>query len=252
MTAAIPRTKADELTEQLVALCNAQTPIDEITARRFRREIERSRSVDPYHAAVARGMLAVLEWDRDALLSSFDNALRVRAGYQTYDYFATGLQMIGDFQAATSAALTAVELARTDLSLIRKAIHHAYLDGQFQKAEELCVMYDKLSPSDPHPDHESISDAKGIFEAAGIEERVASECNRLAFGLLREKKITFYSTINESELEDNFLMLRIVVKADQDAVDQLDVELGELLFDNVHGYDPSRYWVGYEALGARK
>lgn len=252
MTVAIPRTKADELTSQLVDLCNSQTPIDEITARRFRKEIERSRSVDPYHAYVASGMLAVLEWDKDALIRAFDNALRVRAGYETYDYFATGLQMLGDFEGATAAAVKAVELARTDLSLVHKAIHHAFLDGQFHKAEELCEMYKKLSPSEPHHDHQLISDAKAIFEAAGVDERIASECNRLAFSLLAEKKIIFYSTIHESDVEDNFHMLRIVVKADQEKVDRLDVELGELLFDHVEGYDPSRYWVGYEALGAGK
>jgi hypothetical protein len=246
MTVAIPLTKAQDLTRQLTDLCNAQAPIDELTSRRFRRDVEAAQGFDPFNAALARTLLAVLHWDEDAIRRNIDDALKMQGDYDTYDFAATAWQLIGDYENAAAAGRRASELARTDLSLLRKAISYTYLDGQFRHAKELCDMYDKMSPAEPHPNRKALDEASALFEGDGFDQDQAAQCNRIAFKLLRERRVLFVSNTLECDEEDRIIMLRINVRADQKTVDELDFELGERLFDQISDYDPTRYWVGYQ------
>lgn len=247
MTVAIPRTKAVELVSQLSQLCQAQDPIDEITSRRLRREIEQSKGVDARNAFIARGMLAMLEWDLPGIHSSFEAALPLGDATTALESYATCLQMIGDYANAANIIQRAYDRARTDLRLLRKAINFCYLAAHFSCAKELCDMYDKLCPSEPHPEGRSIEQALEVLEMGGLNEQLAAQCNRIAFDLLRERQVVFLETSSEGDLLDGIMLMDIIVKADQQTVELLDAELGERLFDEVAGYNPSCYWIGYKS-----
>lgn len=250
MTAAIPLTKAQELAVQLTDWCTAQVRLDQLTSQRLKREIEKSRAVDAENAYIARGLLAILEWDMQSVHASFEAALRLNDQSSTLDQYATGLQWLGDYPAAADLIERAYARSRMDLSYLLKAINFSFLAGRFTRAKELVDMYDRLSPSELHTERNSIQQAVRLVQTGKITEALAEQCNRIAFDLLRERQISFNQTSSEADEVDETMFMNIVVAADEQVIDELDMELGERLFDQVAGYNPNTYWVGYVTSSA--
>lgn len=245
MTAAIPRTDAEELAIQLSRMCEAQTRIDQLTSQRLKRDIEKAKARDAKNAFVARGLLALLEWDLPGIRSSFEAALPLGGMTETLEQYATTLQMIGDYPGACDQIEKAFSRSRTDLQVVNKTINFSFLAGRYTRAREVCDMYDLLRPTDPHEERLSIEQAIAVLKISGGSEAMVEECNRIAFELLRERRVVFNETTSEADELDGMLFLTISVCADEALVEELDAELGERLFDRVEGYNPNRYWVGY-------
>lgn len=241
----VPLTKIQDALDKLAPYMDQRLPIDEMTLRRIKGEVERNMGVDPYLGSVVLGNIAILQWDLEEFEAQYRNALRLSNGAQSHYYYALALQLVGRFYEASEYARSASELAPTDLGILRDAILFTFYSGQFTLAATLCESYNMRSPMQPYPDEDAIESARQTVIKAGLDEAMLVECNRIAFDLLREKKSPYSSTSVESDIRDGLVMFYIKLDRSIEFVDELDQELGERLFDRVANFDPSKYWIGY-------
>jgi len=241
----VPLSKIQDTLDKLQPYMDQRTPIDQMTLRRLKKDVEQNMAIDPYLGSLALGNIAILEWDEIGVDKYYKNLLSLRNNSESQSYYGAALQMLGKFPEALEHARIASEICPTDLSLLRNVISFAINAGSFVLASELCEIYNRRSPEHPHPVENSIVAAVESIEYAEIDEKVIFECNKIAFALLREMKTPYHSTLLQSDSIEGSVIFFIKVAADLERVYEFDRELGERLFDRVPDFDPSRYWVGF-------
>lgn len=240
----IPKTKAEEIRIQINPFLESRTLPDEFTLNRFKRDIEMAKSVDAVNAYLALGTLAVLEWDEELLDLSYQNTIRLDASSETYEQYATSLQMLGKYPEAAMNARLASEKNPTDLTCLRRAISYSFIAGEIMMAEQLCDKYALRAPGSPLDRSTQIRHANIALRSSNTTEEVVKKCNAVAFQMLREKQIAFRRIRYESDLQDSLVMLFIEIIFDEAGVSALDRELGDRLFDEVEEFHPGKYWIG--------
>jgi hypothetical protein len=241
----VPKTKAEEIMQQLEPFMDQVVKLDAFTLQRLKREAIQNRATDPWASSVAVGMIGVLEWDEHAVEKSFQNALSMRSDEQTRTHYATSLQLIGKYVEAASQARLASEMAPTNLSLLSRAISYSLTAGLLTMAAELVHQYNLRSPGRPYETGFVIDQANEILRSQEINETLVVECNRIAFEILRTKKVAFSSTQFEADSQDGYIMHYIILDEPLEVVEELDIELGIRLFDSVSEFNPDKYWVGF-------
>ena len=246
MAIAQPKTKLDEILDQLRPFASNRTKIDQMTLARLKRELERNAAVDFHMYHMLKGMLAVTEWDLETLHTSFDKALRIHNNFVTNTHYATALQLLGKFDDACVYARTASELCPTDLAALERAESFAFIAGEFSLGEKCSSELRLRAPDRKTMFDAAMSSVINSLKANGLDEGIVKDCNKLAFDFLREKQIPYESTRFENDTLDNSVMFSILLYPEQDGIDDLDAELGELLFEKIPNFHPGRYWVGLE------
>lgn len=247
----VPLTKIQDTLNKLQPYMDQRTPIDQVTLRRMKKDVEQNMAIDPYLGSLVLGNIAILEWDEVGVDKYYKNLLSLRNNSESQSYYSAALQMLGKFPEALEYAIIASENCPTDLSLLRNSISFALNAGRFSLAADLCEVYNLRSPDHPHPVESSVVAAVESIEYAKINEEIIVECNKIAFSLLREIKIPYHSTLLQSDAIEGSVIFFIKIAAELEVVDEFDRELGERLFDLIPDFDPSRYWVGFSAEDSR-
>lgn len=246
MSIAQPKTKIDEVLEQLRPYATNRLKIDQMTAARFKRDLDSSASANYHSYYIVRGMLAVTEWDATAVDDCFQKALRISDDFVTNTHYATALQLLGKYQEASIYARRASEIAPTDLTALRRAETYAYVAGEFELGSESSAELKLRSPGRPTMMEEVVDAVIHSLNAREVDTEMVKKCNALAFQFLRERKVPFESTRFENDAQDNAVMFSILLYPEQSDWEELDVELGDLLFEHIPGFHPGKYWVGLE------
>ena len=247
MSIAQPKTKLSEVLDQLRPYATNRQRIDQLTAARMRRELDKNAASDYHLYYTVRGMLAVTEWNEVAADENFTKALKISDDFITNTHYATALQLLGKHQEACFYASRASALAPTDLAALRKTESYAYVAGEFELGIESSRSLKLRAPGKPTMLEEAMENVIASLHALGVEDDMVKKCNSLAFTFLREKQVPFASTQYISDGMDNSVMFSILLYPEQANWAELDGELGELLFDHVPGFHPGKYWVGLES-----
>lgn len=242
---AAPRTKVEEISDQLRKLINVRQEVDAFTLQRFKRDILRNLNTDPLNGFYALQMVSVFEWDEAQLHETHRKACDISRSSNTYIHYATSLQMIGMYEQAAEAALTASQKCPEDLHFLRRAIVYHQNAGLFRRSRELIDLFNIRSPLNSYESAHHIDNAIGALNANGTSDETIADCNRLAFELLRRNRVTHAGVQITADNQDNYVMFFIYVNADEEQVSSLDDALGIELFDKISDFHPDRYWVGY-------
>jgi len=237
-------TKVEELIELLEPLMDQAKQIDAFTLGKYKREAKQNLHAYPWAGYIALGMIGVLEWDEGAIDDSYRNAIALRNNAESHAMYATSLQLIGKYEEAFIEAKIASDLVPENLTLLEDSIKYALFSGQLRIASELAEQYQLRSPAKPLKHRETIMNAVSIFDASEFSHKIVSHSNRVAFKFLRDKRVPYVKTRVETDSQDQYVMFYIDVDLDDDQVEALDEELGQVLFDEVPEFNPNKYWVG--------
>lgn len=240
-----PLTKLQDILNKLLPYMDQRTQLDALTLRRYKKEAEANIGFDPFLGYRLMQRIAVLEWDEAGVDAYSKNAIRIRDNVESRGDYSVSLQLLGKFVEASEQAIIASEYAPTDLSHLHRAIGICFNAGMLRRAGELCETYNLRSPLKHHDYTNAITDASAVLEKIGVDEAIVVECNRIAFSLLRERKIPYSHTYLETDAGDETLMFFVRVDRATKEIEELDVELGDRLFEKVSEFHPGKYWVGY-------
>ncbi|HEY5800922.1 MAG TPA: hypothetical protein VIT92_11925 [Burkholderiaceae bacterium] len=247
MTAAIPKTKAQEIIERLT---NGTTRAnwDQFSLAREKRALEECKKFDAANAYVGLGMIAVLEWNESAVHSNFINAIKLRDDEFTRDNYAISLQMMGRYRLAVEQAKVVSDRYPTKLDSLRRLIDCLHMLGDFPSAVHQLKIFEQRSPGAPHAYADVIRLIdKIITEVSFPIETVIASCET-TYDLLLKKKVRIFSYSSLGDGEDKSVFHTLYIDRPADFVRELDMELGDLLFDTVPGFSPGTFWIGVEKL----
>ncbi len=245
---AIPLTKVEELIHTLQPYMDQTHQLDTFTLERFKREARQNMGAYPWAGHIALGMIAVLEWDERSIDKHYGAALGFKNDGRTYDSFATALQLIGKYDEAAEKALLASNLVPENLTYLRSAISYHQHAGKLTEAQKLMETLFLRSPNEDRENAMVLENTLQILASHGISETVVADCNRIAFALLRQKRVPYFGTRLETDSQDKYIMFHIEIDAPDELVWELDQELGDALFDEVPSFNPDKYWIGYSKI----
>lgn len=239
----IAQTRVEQIVQELMPYV-AKQRIDEITLQRFKRDARKNLGAHPWAGYIALEMIAVLEWDEAGIDHNHKQALGYRNSSDTYAHYSTSLQLIGKYIEASDAILTASKMVPENLSYAMSAIHYAQSAGRFNLARDLITSFNLRSPKNPY-DEDLFEMVLSVIEKNKVSEETITQCNKVAFDILRQHRIPFVGTKFRGDAQDDYVMFYVTLSESQETIERLDEELGVALFDQVPDFDPSKYWVGY-------
>jgi hypothetical protein len=242
---ATPLTKVEELINLLLPYMDQKEQLDVFTLQKYKREARQNLAAYPWAGYVALGMIAVLEWDERTHEESFRNAMALRNNAETHHDYATTLQLFGKYEQAADEAIVASQMEPENLTYLGEAIVYSLNAGRLARAKALVDTFHLRNPRERHRDESILADAIGLLDENGTTEDVVTNCNRIAFEVLRKNRVPFQQTRLEADLQHVCLMYHIYVNVCSDELARLDDELSASLFENEPDFRPDKYWVGF-------
>jgi tetratricopeptide (TPR) repeat protein len=245
---ALPQTKVAEIIDLITPYMNQRRKLDQFTLQRYKKEASDNLNVDPRLGYIALGMIAVLQSDYEGLDIAYQKAIAIKNDSESHASYANALQMVGRFNEAFHEAVVASEKEPENLTLLERAIDYSRHAGKYAAGLDLVTKYAQRAPGKSSEAQEIIIDVLSIFQAREFSENIISQCNDIAFSILRKNKVPYIKTKFRTDIQDNYIMYFIYVLASDEIAQALDEELGIELFDNVEGYNPDQYWIGFEKV----
>jgi len=207
--------------------------IDSFTLKRLKREVEINLHADPFKGHIALCMISFLSWDEQGMADSHRNALAVRDTPFTHGHYANLLMMTGRYQEALESWLIAIRREPMNLTFLKHGIQSAKAAVKLQKALELLDLMAERAPGKDDGTKDKTMNFSAVLQVNGIGEDVASQCNAIAFEVLRKNRVRYVRTRINTDRQDNYTMFYIDIDADEELIERLDEELGNELFDRV-------------------
>lgn len=222
--------------------------IDSFTLKRLRKEVELNLHIDPFKGHIALCMISFLDWDEQGMAGSHSNVLAIRDIPFAHAHYANLLMLTGRYEEALESWLTAIRREPMNLTYLKHGIQSAKAAVNLQKALELLDLMSERAPGKDDGTKDKTMNFSAVLQTNGIGEDVASQCNAIAFEVLRRNHVRYTRTRISTDRQDNSTMFYIDIDADDEIIGRLDEELGNELFERVPEFHPDKYWVGYEKL----
>lgn len=248
MAAPIPKTKAEEVFEQLCVLLDHRDRINEFTLAKLRRDARASLSVDPVVAHVALGAIASMEWDDEGADYHHREAIRYQDDSMTRMNYSISLLNLQRAHDAWLQVCIAADAEPADLELQRRAIKAGFLAGEFSDSQRRIDLYAKRSPGRPYEDAERIAQVTRILAERNISEASVRQMIDTALGVLRDHKVENHHMQVRAieEPGDKSVMYAILIDRPKAELVQLERDLVDRLYDSVDALDFSAFWIGYD------
>jgi len=226
----------------------------ELELARIRLDARKLMAVDAKDAHQLLGGIAAVEVDEDKVRYHHEAAIKLTSAVDAVRNYSISLQLIGQFEDAAKYAALAAEAQPENLSLLRSAIDFASYAGQPRKALELIQVLRKRAPDHTDAREGIIQDLLLVMDRTGLTESELQTSLKLAFQLLRDRRLRFGHIHDSILLEDGAecVHYRIYLAADAKVVRELDSQLGRLLADQLEEMHSASLLVDYGSLEVHK
>jgi hypothetical protein len=204
----IPKPAIHEITDRLNALMDEERP-SQLALAQLRTEAKKLIRSD--HAAMgyaALGMIGTLAFDSDAVVSAFQNSLRLQYDPVTAENFAISLDRVGKLKLAADIAAETARRHPDSIGAIDTALRQALFVFRLKDAAEFMERLKKLrtgltesrhrikafAPDRDHVDFRDFSDFIIRAEAAGVMQGDLAERAEAAAAILFEQRVVARGT----------------------------------------------------------
>jgi hypothetical protein len=241
--------KETEFFEQINQFING-TPDSSILAQLRNKAQQRSQfnDVDGY---LARGMLAGLEGDVDAINTNYQQAVTTFSNQHAFSLaiYAKSLTLFGQFIQAADLMHKAFELSPSTLSYLDDTIYFHGLAGHFHQVGELLKLWDKQNTNKTHRFSQLSQEIIQFMDAKNVTDTDLEKLLSIALSLLRQHHLTIVTSQTDISLleEENSQWFHYGIPIQQalpvEKMVALDFELADKMADESLSPTLSAYFV---------
>lgn len=224
---------AHDLIEEINRLSLSGASVSEFTARSLYQRADKLAAADPAAALSAKGMIACVVGDHDAMRRFHQGAIAASGGLPLYYLTYAQALLYAEFYAeALPLALKAHELDPGNPEYLEEAISQHMVAGQFSKMLELIDEWSQLNPSGVHEQKQLALTVTARMRELNLSDDEVTQIVDEVSSFVRGKAVKSRQwsiaprTGDEVQLP---LLFSLIVQASPDEVAELNFELAEAI-----------------------
>jgi Tfp pilus assembly protein PilF len=199
------------------------TPLE---IRRLKKEAENLIKIDAAVAYNYLGLIAVLENNKEAVISNYEKAIKLMPNDCTiHSNYSISLLRCGLNYLALEEARKVFSKFQNNKDVLSDLFYYLINSARFDEAHKL------LSEIKDNKGIELVNNAEKIFEAANLADDEAQQLQILAFSLIEKHQLYFY--ITDIRVIENCVEYTIYVDKAIEDIFELNWEFANLLAENV-------------------
>lgn len=230
-----PQTISKQLIQGL-AMLSAEERHNTFILRRYKKQAENLRTIDPFFGYIVLGMIATLERDIPEMHRQYGRALKLNPGNSTgYHNYAISLSKFGLYADYIVYAQKEYDINRGDVRTLEFLIDANLIGAHIEDAYQLLNEWNKLCPDRSNPVAEGIESALKIMSTHGITQQELIHLQQVALSVLQRRNIYIHFTHFQVKHHEGIEWIHYVYELDEvsseeriELEDELERELQDL------------------------
>ncbi|MCZ6533586.1 MAG: hypothetical protein O7A08_11565 [SAR324 cluster bacterium] len=234
-----PKRKASKLIKQLNLLLHQESR-DEVSLRKFKKDVESLRSSDAFSAYILLGGLASKEQDVEGMRENHSKALKIRPKYPDANInYANSLKHLGFYTEAREHAQRALLADHTHLPTLNDLIEMCLFSGRIREAKKWLRNLRRIKHEKANESRKLILRASELLDECGVSDDDVERLLQLKMSVLHKQKVYPARTIADTFEDEESAWLNFFVEVNVSPAKAVELNFkaaGELAVSDIPPY----------------